>query len=123
MGFEGIGASVRRKEDFRFLTGRARYVADLSFPGELHCVVVRSPHAHACIRSIDTSAAEATPGVAAVLTGADMAADDALGDWAARIRTQTWSEAYVFFKHEESGTGPELGRRFTQLWQGSGGNT
>jgi carbon-monoxide dehydrogenase large subunit len=75
VGFEGIGASVRRKEDFRFLTGRGRFVADLSFPGELHCVVARSPHAHACIRRIDTQTATAMPGVAAVLTGADMAAD------------------------------------------------
>ena len=49
--------------------------------------------------------------------------DGALGEWAARVRAQPWSEAYVFFKHEESGTGPELGRRFTQLWQGSGGST
>jgi carbon-monoxide dehydrogenase large subunit len=75
VGFEGIGAAVKRKEDFRFLTGRGRFVADISFPGELHCAIARSTHAHACIRRIDKSAAEAMPGVVAVLTGQDMAVD------------------------------------------------
>ncbi len=72
---EGIGAPVRRKEDARFLTGRGRYVADLVFPGELHCAFVRSPHAHARIEGIEAKAARRMPGVAAVFTGADMAAD------------------------------------------------
>jgi len=72
---EGIGASVRRVEDARYLRGAGRYVADISLPGELHCVLVRSPHAHAHIRAIDVSAAHACPGVVAVFTGADMAAD------------------------------------------------
>jgi carbon-monoxide dehydrogenase large subunit len=72
---EGIGAPVRRREDLRFLTGRGRYVADLAFEGELHCAFVRSPHAHARIAGIDTRAARAAPGVAAVFTGADLAAD------------------------------------------------
>ena len=49
-------------------------------------------------------------------------AEDALRDWVSRVRGQPWDEAYVFFKHEESGTGPELGRRFTALWTSSGGN-
>src|SRR5215831_5666203 len=72
---EGIGAPLRRREDPRFLTGRGRFVADIALPGMLHCVLVRSPHGHARIRSIDTAAAGAMPGVVAVLTGADMAAD------------------------------------------------
>lgn len=72
---EGIGASVLRREDRRFLTGRGQFVSDLILEGELHCAFVRSPHAHARIRSIDTAQAKAAPGVVAVYTGADMAAD------------------------------------------------
>ena len=72
---EGIGAPVRRKEDARFLTGRGRFVADLVFPGELHCAFVRSPHAHARFARIDAKAAGRAPGVIAVFTGADMEAD------------------------------------------------
>ncbi len=71
----GIGASVLRLEDARFLTGRGRYVADRAVAGALQCRFVRSPHAHAEILAIDTPAACAVPGAAAVLTGADMAAD------------------------------------------------
>jgi aerobic carbon-monoxide dehydrogenase large subunit len=73
---EGIGAAVRRVEDARYLLGRGRYVADISLPGELHCVLVRSPHAHAAIRAIDVVPALARPGVIAAFTGADMAADN-----------------------------------------------
>jgi len=73
---EGIGAAVRRVEDARFLLGRARYVADISLPGELHGVLVRSPHAHAAIQTIDVTPALARPGVVAAFTGADMAADN-----------------------------------------------
>ena len=72
---EGIGAAVRRVEDPRYLLGAGRYVADISLPGELHCVLVRSPHAHAAIRSIDVTPALARPGVIAAFTGTDMAAD------------------------------------------------
>ncbi len=72
---EGIGAPVRRKEDARFLTGRGRFVADLVFPGELHCAFVRSPHAHARFARIEAKAAGRAPGVIAVFTGADMEAD------------------------------------------------
>jgi carbon-monoxide dehydrogenase large subunit len=72
---QGIGAPLRRVEDRRFLLGRGRFVADISAPGALHCVLVRSPHAHARIRGIDASAAMAAPGIVAVLTGSDMAAD------------------------------------------------
>jgi carbon-monoxide dehydrogenase large subunit len=73
---EGIGAPVRRVEDPKFLRGLGCFVADITLAGELHCVMVRSPHAHARIRGINSASAAAHPGVAAVLTGADMAADD-----------------------------------------------
>jgi carbon-monoxide dehydrogenase large subunit len=66
---------VLRVEDPKFLRGQGCYVADISLPGELHCVLIRSPHAHARIRRIDKTAAVASPGVVAVLTGADMAHD------------------------------------------------
>jgi aerobic carbon-monoxide dehydrogenase large subunit len=75
MSATGIGAAVRRKEDQRFITGKGHYTADVARPGELHAVFVRSPHAHARIKGIDRAAAAAMPGVHAVLTGADLAAD------------------------------------------------
>jgi aerobic carbon-monoxide dehydrogenase large subunit len=75
MTSEGIGAPVRRVEDRRFLLGQGRYVADIRVPGELRAVVVRSPHAHAMIDAIDAGHAIEMPGIVAVLTGADMAAD------------------------------------------------
>src|SRR6202521_2882303 len=65
----GIGVSLARKEDARFIHGQGHYVDDAVLPGMLHMVVVRSPHAHARIRGIDTSAAMAIPGVIAVVTG------------------------------------------------------
>jgi aerobic carbon-monoxide dehydrogenase large subunit len=68
----GVGIAVKRKEDAKLLTGRGRYVDDLKLPGMLHMVVVRSPHAHATITGIDTSAAKAMPGVEAVLSAADL---------------------------------------------------
>ena len=71
----GIGAPVRRKEDLRFITGKGQYTDDVYRPGETRAVFVRSPHAHAKIKSIDTKAAEAMPGVVAVLTGAQLAND------------------------------------------------
>jgi aerobic carbon-monoxide dehydrogenase large subunit len=71
----GIGQPVTRKEDPRFLTGRGRYVADIDLPRQAYAAVVYAPHAHAHIRSIDKSAAEQLPGVEAVLTGEDWAAD------------------------------------------------
>ena len=67
----GIGQPVLRVEDPRFLTGRGRYTDDLHLPGEAFGVVLRSPHAHAEIKSIEVAAARAAPGVVAVLTGAD----------------------------------------------------
>jgi carbon-monoxide dehydrogenase large subunit len=71
----GIGQPVRRKEDRRLLTGRGCYVDDLAPAGLVYAVFVRSPHAHARIVSIDTSAAAAAPGVVTVLTGTDYGAD------------------------------------------------
>jgi len=71
----GVGQSVRRVEDPRLLQGFGRYVDDMSLPHQAYAFVVRSPHAHAAIRSIETSAARAARGVLAVLTGADLAKD------------------------------------------------
>lgn len=70
-----FGQPLRRKEDPRLLTGRGHFTADLIRPGMAHAAMLRSPHAHARIRAIDISAAAALPGVLAVLTGADYAAD------------------------------------------------
>ena len=71
----GIGTTVRRKEDLRLVTGRGCYSDDFNFPDQAYGAAVRSPHAHALIRSIDVNAACAMPGVLAVLTGADALAD------------------------------------------------
>ena len=68
-----VGRELRRKEDPPLITGRARYVDDISLPGQLWAAFVRSPEAHATVVSIDTSAAAAHHGVHAVYTGADMA--------------------------------------------------
>jgi aerobic carbon-monoxide dehydrogenase large subunit len=70
----GIGASLLRKEDRRFITGKGNYVADIKRPGMARGVFLRSPHAHAVIKGIDTRAAAAMPGVAAIYTGFDLAA-------------------------------------------------
>jgi aerobic carbon-monoxide dehydrogenase large subunit len=70
-----IGQSVRRREDPRLIQGLGRYVDDVNLPRQAYGVVVRSPHAHARIRSIDTAAARGARGVLAVLTGADVATD------------------------------------------------
>lgn len=72
MGHTGIGAPVRRIEDFRFLTGSGRYIDDITLPGTAYACVVRAPHAHARIGRVDKSAAEAAPGVLLVLTGDDL---------------------------------------------------
>jgi aerobic carbon-monoxide dehydrogenase large subunit len=71
----GIGQPVSRLEDPRFITGRGRYVDDISLPLQCYGVVVMSPHAHARIKRIDTAKAAAADGVIAVLTGADVEAD------------------------------------------------
>jgi carbon-monoxide dehydrogenase large subunit len=75
MSATGIGASVKRKEDIRFITGKGHYVDDINRPGQAYAYFVRSPHAHATIDKIDASAALKSPGVVAVLTGADAVAD------------------------------------------------
>ncbi|NKB19250.1 MAG: molybdopterin-dependent oxidoreductase [Alphaproteobacteria bacterium] len=71
----GIGQPVRRKEDFRLLTGAGHYTDDMKLPGQLHGYVVRSPHAHALLNSIDISGAAKAQGNVAVLTAADYEAD------------------------------------------------
>ena len=69
----GIGESIKRKEDGRFLRGKGNYLDDIVLPNMLHMAILRSPHAHARIKSIDTAAASAKPGVIAVVTGELMA--------------------------------------------------
>ncbi len=71
----GIGQPVRRVEDRRFLTGHGNYVDDVVLPHQAYAFMLRSPHAHARIRAIDTAAAATAPGVLAVLTGEDLARD------------------------------------------------
>jgi aerobic carbon-monoxide dehydrogenase large subunit len=75
MGRFGIGQPVTRFEDQRLLRGEGRFQNDVTLPGQAYAVIVRSIHAHARIRSIDTSAALSAPGVLAVFTGADLARD------------------------------------------------
>jgi carbon-monoxide dehydrogenase large subunit len=70
-----IGESVRRKEDYRFLTGSGQYTDDIVLANMAQCYFVRSPHAHAKVRSIDKTAALAAPGVIGILDGKDVAAD------------------------------------------------
>ncbi|MDP6175701.1 MAG: xanthine dehydrogenase family protein molybdopterin-binding subunit, partial [Rhodospirillales bacterium] len=74
MGKFGMGQSVPRTEDPRLLTGRGRYVSDTALGGQVFGYTVRSPHAHAHIRSIDTGAAKAAPGILAVYTHEDVVA-------------------------------------------------
>src|SRR5262249_48769934 len=69
----GMGHSIKRKEDPRFIRGKGTYVDDVVLPGMLYLDIVRSPHAHAKIVKIDTAKATAVPGVLAVITGADLA--------------------------------------------------
>jgi carbon-monoxide dehydrogenase large subunit len=68
-----IGRPLRRREDFKFVTGRGRYVDDIKVPGMLHMAVLRSQHAHAVIKRVDLTAAKAVPGVRVALSGADLA--------------------------------------------------
>jgi carbon-monoxide dehydrogenase large subunit len=77
-GPQGIGAPVKRKEDRRFLLGKGNYTDDITLPDQSYAMFVRSPHAHAKIKAINADAAKASPGVLAVLTGADVA-DSGLG--------------------------------------------
>lgn len=86
----GIGQPVRRREDLRLITGKGRYTDDLNLPGQVYAAMLRSPHAHAVIRSIDTTAALAVRGVIAVLTGKDWIAD---GMKAVPNKTFSWHPA------------------------------
>src|SRR6201994_135846 len=79
MGVEGVGARVARKEDKRFITGKGRYVDDIRLNGMTYAAFVRSPHAHAKIKSIDVSDAKNKPGVVDVLTGKQIV-DDKIGN-------------------------------------------
>src|ERR1700693_5121872 len=92
MGVEGIGASVVRKEDKRFITGKGRYVDDIKLIGMTHAHFIRSPHAHAKVKGIDSPPARKMPGVVAVLTGKQIV-DDKVGNlicgWAITSRDGT----------------------------------
>src|SRR5487761_2359271 len=78
MSATGIGASVKRKEDFRFITGKGNYTDDVNRYGQAHAYFLRSPHAHATIDGIDYAEALKMPGVVAIFTGKDLA-DDKIG--------------------------------------------
>ncbi|MGQ3354298.1 MAG: xanthine dehydrogenase family protein molybdopterin-binding subunit [Phreatobacter sp.] len=75
MTVTAIGAAVRRKEDHRFITGKGQYTDDINRPGQAHAYFLRSPHAHATLKGIDISRAKTMPGVVAIYTGEDVAAD------------------------------------------------
>ncbi len=79
MNQTGIGQPVRRREDFRFITGSGQYTDDINRPGQCYAVFVRSPHAHATIKNIDVAAAAKAPGVLGIFTGTDLAADKIKG--------------------------------------------
>ena len=66
-----FGSGIRRREDPRLITGGSTYTDDIKLPGMVHAAILRSPHAHARITGINTSVAQAAPGVLAVYTGAD----------------------------------------------------
>lgn len=86
-----VGKSIRRVEDPKFLRGRGGYIGDMTLPGMLHAAVLRSPHAHARITRIDTTAALAAPGVHAVITGAQAAQlCDPLPDFGPDPAKHTW---------------------------------
>ena len=100
MADDGIGVSVKRKEDYRFLTGNGHFTDDISQPGQVHARFVRSPHAHAKIKSIDTTAALKAPGVLGVFIGADLAADGVGGLPCGWTITQTNGELWNAPTHE-----------------------
>src|SRR5262245_19105896 len=76
MGEFGIGQAVTRFEDPRLLRGEGRFIEDINLPGQVYMYLLRSPHAHARVRAIDTAAALAAHGVIAVFTAADLAHDN-----------------------------------------------
>ncbi len=71
----GIGARVKRKEDLRFITGKGNYTDDINLPRQTYAYFLRSPHAHATIKSINTAKAKKMPGVVGIFTGAEVAED------------------------------------------------
>ncbi len=90
----GIGSRLLRLEDERFLRGEGRFVEDITLPGEARAVFLRSPHAHARLRGLSVAEAQAMPGVLAVLTGADVAADGLGGvPWEVRPPTDLPTES------------------------------
>ena len=76
MGQFGIGQPVRRKEDVRLLTGKGRFTDDINLEGQVFACFLRSPHAHARIVRIGAAAVRNEPGIIAVVSGADLAAED-----------------------------------------------
>lgn len=99
MGQYALGQSVPRSEDPRLLRGRGRFADDRSLPGMAHGYVLRSPHAHAKVNGVDVSAAQAAPGVVAVLTGADwkeLGWGDVPGDPPRKLRDGTTAYAPPF---------------------------
>ena len=92
-----IGASIRRKEDRRFLTGAGQFVDDVKLPNMLHAAILRSPHAHARILSIDSTAARQTDGVAAVFTYSDI--EDTLEPRPIPVRMRAYHELQRFLQY------------------------
>jgi carbon-monoxide dehydrogenase large subunit len=91
-----IGDAPKRREDFRFLTGRGVYLDDLAFDDLAHAVFVRSPHAHAGLGTIDTVRAATMPGVLAVLTAAEVAADGLEPLWPTAEVNAATGEKFAF---------------------------
>ena len=81
-----IGTPVRRREDYRFLTGQGTYTDDINRPGQLYAYILRSPHANARITRIETSGATLAAGVAAVFTAA-VVSIFLIRAWACGLRT------------------------------------
>src|SRR5262245_3734875 len=96
MAHSGIGDAPKRREDQRFLTGQGRYLDDLVFERIAHAIVLRSPHAHARVGRIDTTAALALPGVLAILTAADAQADRLLPLYPAVDANTVTGEKFAF---------------------------
>ena len=99
----GMGHSVKRKEDARFLRGKGRYIDDIKLPGMVYMDIVRSPYAHANIKSIDASKALALPGVLAVITGKDL---DAAG--LARSACDEWRKREPLAVLDPVNTSPKI---------------
>ena len=88
MSDKGMGSSVLRKEDFRFITGRGQYTDDISQPNQLYAYFLRSPVAHANLISVKTDQASSSPGVIAVYTSNDIDASLPCG-WEAATKKGT----------------------------------